>query len=176
MIERDKEMKITLSEYFAFSASTAFAVIVFAGVLASFGFQQGGPGGIGQTDLVISSVNPPTQAGQCYNPTTNMFVASIAILGLCENYNYCAGFATCVPVANITNEQTPVGCNFAKTETRVQVGTCSMTSNTQCAQCQFQLVCHVYKLYATRNPTDGICSSPCNGWVVKFGGSCVGGP
>lgn len=162
------------------SAAPFFAMVVFLGVTVSFGFQQGGPGGGGVVvdDYVYNGTSAPATAGHCYtrDPITGIFTVRtfVNVPGRCESGLPCAPEATCLPVANITNNPlVPEGCNFAKTVGSVMVGTCVATTNTQCESCPDLLVCHIYQLFETRNQATGICQNPCGHFVVKFGGQCV---
>jgi len=184
MIERDRMMKISLSKYASLCTATMVAVVVSAGILASFGFQQGGPGGTATTvpDWIFpTNVN----AGGCVIP--NIATGGLApgttvnVFGRCDGATMCTPKATCVATNTVSGNIGLSGCAFSKSVTWVLVGNCAEAA-TICEECppaindggqqtQF-LICHVYRTYNSRNAS-GLCSGACAEYILKFGGICV---
>ena len=172
-------MKVVTVQSLSSQVASLIAVLVSAGVLASLGFQQGGPGQQ-VTDYVGVTSTAPAQAGNCVaeveiSPGNKVLIAqnTAIITGQCDSGMSCSPTHTCQLTSNITNNPLANGCGWAKTVSSVQVGNCDTTvTNKNCEKCNHLLVCHVYELFEGRSES-GTCVSPCGKFLVKYGGTCV---
>lgn len=117
----------------------------------------------------VDGVNPPSGIGNCWDSANQQVVQKLILTDFeCDGLNYCQAICECC--AGISS---PGGCDFRKTHSSVQVGSCEVAHNRECTACPTgsEVFCMIYKYYSLK--ISGVCSVSCNEWQVHFSGTCV---